>query len=340
MLDVKDDNPSPKGINQLFNRSILILTPARALKFTAISAERHYIWLTALSFLAHSSQAVPEIVAAPLPMPIPTIPDFEIPRHSTKLRKNGIRDSIRVAKGKTAAARPGPTSVHSAQSYPGGQSAREAESFYNPMSSPEQMAADPPVVPRFTDRSFPERNLPNLPPMHGRKRSNTGSRIPPPISFRGFSGPSVSSHAPTSSTAGMSVGTTGSSDIYQSQPSSVAGYTGMSATASIRTSDASARPGNFFDAVGTVRMEAFISPMALSRFDDFPDEQDEMDLVGMHRRRSKERRRRRSRNRDRDSFYSGRSSRPSEDWYGGSKTAGEEEYGHGSVNGNDPFRNF
>lgn len=346
---MKDDNPSPKGVQPLFNRSILILTPARALKFTAISPERHYIWLTALSFLAHSSQAVPEIVAAPLPIPKPEIPDFEIPRQATRLRKNGIRDSIRVAKGKTAAARSGPTSVASSQT--GGQSIREEASFYTSNTDYPPEAADPPVVPRFTDRGGP-------PLSHGRKRSNTGSRIPPPLSFRGFSGPSYpgpamtgmsgtasssGGHAPTSSTAGMSVNTTGSSDIYQSQPSSsiAGGYTGMSVSgrSSIRTSDASARPGavvnNFFDAVGTMRMEAFISPMALTRFEEYPNEQDEMNMVGMHRRRSRERRRR---SRNRDSYYSSRS-RPSDDWYGGSKTAGEEEYGHFDAS-NDPFRGF
>lgn len=336
VLDVKDDNPPPKGSVPLFNRSILILTPARALKFTAVSPERHYIWLTALSFLAHSSQAVPEIVAAPLPIPQPTIPDFEIPRQGARLRKNNIRDSIRVAKGKTAVARQGPTSVHSSQQ--GEPSLREAESFYTNNTEPVNEAADPPIVPRFTDRG--ERAHQGPPLTHNRKRSNTGSRIPPPLSFRGFSGPIGSGHAPTSSTAGMSVGTTGSSDIYnQSLPSgSIAGYTNMttSGRSSIRTSDASGRPGavvnNFFDAVGTMRMEAFISPMALSRFDDYPDEQDEMDMVGMHRRRSRERRRR---SRNRDSYYSGKSSRPSDDWYGGSKTDFEDGgFGH------DPFRGF
>ena len=342
VLDVKDDNAPPKGTAPLFNRSILILTPARALKFTAVSAERHYIWLTALSFLAHSSQAVPEIVAAPLPLPQPTIPDFEMPRQQgTRLRKHNIRDSIRVAKGKTVVARQGPTSVHSSQR--GDHSLREAESFYTTNTEPVNEAADPPIVPRFTERGERMHQGPSL--THNRKRSNTGSRIPPPLSFRGFSGPIGAGHAPTSSTTGMSVGTTGSSDIYtQSQPSaSIAGYTNMttSGRSSIRTSDASGRPGavvnNFFDAVGTMRMEAFISPMALSRFDDYPDEQDEMDMVGMHRRRSRERRRR---SRNRDSYYSGRS-RPSDDWYGGSKTAGEEEYGHFDGGfGNDPFRGF
>jgi hypothetical protein len=111
----------------------------------------------------------------------------------------------------------------------------------------------------------------------------------------------------------------------------------VSGQSSIRTSEASSRPGavvnNFFDAVGTMRMEAFISPMALSRFNDYPDEMDEMDNVGMHRRR---------RSRDRRSRYgeSTRSSRPSDDYYAGSKTAGEEEYGHFDGYHNDPFRGF
>ena len=341
VLDVKDDNPPPKGVAPLFNRSILILTPARALKFTAISTERHYVWLTALSFLAHSSQAVPEIVAPPLPIPHPKIPDFEVPRQTTRLRKNNIRDSIRVAKGKTVLARQGPTIVPLSQQ--GDPSLREAESFYTANTEPVSEAANPPIVPRFPDRG--ERAHQGPPLAHNRKRSNTGSRVPPPLSFRGFSGPIGTGHAPTSSTAGMSAGTTGSSDIYtQSQPSSsIAGHTNMttSGRSSIRTSDASAPPGalvnNFFDAVGTMRMEAFISPMAFSRFEEYPDEQDEMDVAGSHRRRSRERRRR---SKNRDSYYSGKS-RPSDDFYLGSKTGGEEEYSH--LEGgfaNDPFRGF
>lgn len=263
-----------------------------------------------------------------------------MPKQGARLRKHHIRDSIRVAKGKTAVAQLGPTSVQSSLANGHDWSVRETESYFP--SHPEA-PADPPTVPRFSDRNLHQASL-----NHARKRSNTGSRIPPPLSFRGFSGPAATvsaGHAPTNSIAGLSVGTNGSSDIYQSQPSSsIAGYTGMSASgrSSIRTSDASARPGmvvnNFFDAVGTVRMEAFISPMALSRFDDFPEEQEEIvDPVGMNRRRSRERRRRRSRNRD--SYFGGGGNasgkgRGSDDWYagGGNKTAGEEEY--------DPFRGF
>lgn len=328
-MDVKDDNPPPKGVPGLFNRSILILTPERALKFTATTPERHYVWLTALSFLAHSSQAVPEITHPPLPIPQTKIPNFEIPKQTNRLRRGGIKDSIRVAKGKTSITRPG------LQPARPDHSAREAESFYTSRASVDTGAAEPPVVPRFTDRT----SSTGPPLAHSRKRSNTGSRIPPPLSFRGFSGPaSSSSHAPTSSTAEQSIGSPDVSQT-QSQPSgSVAGYNGMSVSgrSSIRTSDASARPGavvsNFFDAVGTMRMEAFISPMQ-SRFDDYPDEQDEMDMVGMNRRHSRERRHRRS-----DSYYS-KKGRPSDDLYSGSKTAGEEDY-FDSGYSHDPFRGF
>lgn len=334
-MDVKDDTPAPKGLGPLFNRSILILTPARALKFTAVSADRHYVWLTALSFLAHSSQAVPEIVGAP-PQPQP-VPDFELPGRP---RRNGIRDSIRIAKGRTASARGGPVAMESFQENGPEESIPESASFDTSRNEMSIDIADPPYVPRFTERGGDRPGYYNAPPLgHGRKRSNTGPRVPPPLSFRGFSGPASSGHAATSSTAGLSVGTAGSSDIYQSQGSGsvVGGYAGMSTSgrSSVRTSEASSRPtavvNNFFDAVGTVRMEAFISPMAMSKFDDYPNELDEMDVLAMRRRHSRDRRRR---SRNRDSYYSNKP-RTSDDWYSGSKTAGEEDWHY-----DDPFRGF
>jgi hypothetical protein len=42
-----------------------------ALKFTATSQERHYVWLTALSFLSHSPLSVNELTAVPPPPPPP-----------------------------------------------------------------------------------------------------------------------------------------------------------------------------------------------------------------------------------------------------------------------------
>ncbi|KAH6697108.1 hypothetical protein F5X68DRAFT_2209 [Plectosphaerella plurivora] len=344
VLDVKDDNPPPKGCPALFNRSILILTPQRALKFTATSSERHYIWLTALSFLAHSQQAVPEIIAAP-PPPKTIAPDFEMPVLAPKKRA-GIRDSIRLTKSKTPQLKQGvpslpplPTSNRSAPSSQMGDvsSFRQHEPFPPlPEMSPHHErersaeAAEPPFIPRFHDRANPAM-------VHGRKRSNTGGHVPPPLSFRGFSGPAVTtgSHSHTNSNAGNSVGTAGSSDIYQShqsQASSGGPSWGMSTAGSQRTSEASSRPSNFFDAIGTVRMEAFISPLGMSQFDGDPDEHDEHRYRA--RRRSKELRRRASRSRHRDS-YTSRGTRATDDFYGGSRTAGEEDFFR-----DDPFKGF
>jgi hypothetical protein len=103
----------------------------------------------------------------------------------------------------------------------------------------------------------------------------------------------------------------------------------MSTTGSVRTSEASSRPGgvvtnNFFDAIGTVRMEAFITPLAFSRFDEAPYQQEDMRYVA--RRRSKELRRRASRSRHRDSYHS-RGTRGTDDL--------EEWYAR-----DDPFRGF
>lgn len=404
VLDVKDDNPAPKGAGPLFNRSILILTPARALKFTATTRERHYVWLTALSFLAHSSQAVPELIS-PVPPPIAPaqihaqhgqnqILELEMAHGPARLKRSNIRDSIRVAKNKGTflTTRSGPPSEQ------GGASnirtdtfARHNQSLRGAASNAELAyttqqpeAASPPNVPRFVDRQYPG--------SHGRKRSNTGSRIPPPLSFRGFPDRASSStvsaastgggnyissygmgHARDPSTAGLSTGTNGSSDIYNpsvsansySQRSSSYGVSGggpmsVSGMSSIRTSDASARPGhvvnNFFDAVGTVRMEAFISPM--STYDRFPEEETFLwhgsNAGGLRRKRSRDLnasigrrskdsirpydgRRRQSRNRE--SFDN--RGKLTDDWYGGSRTAGEEDCGfHSSEKMDDPFRGF
>lgn len=336
VLDVKDENPAPKGMQPVFDRSILILTPQRALKFTATTAERHYIWLTALSFLAHSSQAVPEIVTNSLAPPKHApLPEFDA--QPTKLKRGGIRDSIRLAKGRPARLKPALPNVPDIPDMPSPQmgdvasyrmpdSAGAAPSSYHSRED-SQDAAEPPMIPRFHERNG------GPPAVHGRKRSNTGGHVPPPLSFRGFSSPVASSshHAPTNSTAGASIGTADSSDIYHSQTSSNKTW-GMSQTASQRTSEASSRPSNFFDAIGTVRMEAFISPLAFSQFNDYPDEQEE--FRKMVRRRSKDNRRRRSRSRNRDS-YNSRSTRGTDDYYGGSRTAGEEDFFR-----EDPFKGF
>ena len=166
VLDVKDDNPLPKSANIIshFNRSILILTPERALKFTATTQERHYVWLTALSFLSHSPLSIGDLAA--LPPPQQADPET-VPSLGGSLRRRQITDSIRLAKGP---GRPGQRSFTADEVLlpHATQDAFEIEADYDPISD----AALPPTIPRFSH--------------HTRKRSNTGPRAPP-SSYRNFS---------------------------------------------------------------------------------------------------------------------------------------------------------
>ncbi|KAK5163185.1 hypothetical protein LTR04_002687 [Oleoguttula sp. CCFEE 6159] len=225
VLDVKDNTPAPKnaGAVTCFNRSILILTPARALKFTAVSQERHYLWLTALSFLAHSSQVGPENL--PLSPVLPQ--EHDVPLHqAASLRRLPTREGSRLAKDSS---RPvlKPIALGLASNMTGDSG----------LASPISDAAEPPRVPRFS---------------HGRERSTTGPRIPPPPStFRSYSSnaapslaysvnPTLSLERPVASTQ-ISTARQGSSSR---RPSDVG-------------SSVAAR-GNFVEPVGTVRMEAFV----------------------------------------------------------------------------------
>ncbi|KAL1656141.1 hypothetical protein SLS61_001213 [Didymella pomorum] len=224
VLDVADNSAPPKN-ETLFNRSILILTPARALKFTTVSRERHYLWLTALSFLAHSSAPMPDLGAMPQPPPMEDLPQRS---GGATLRRSRVQDSVRLAKGKAnpvmqryaAQLEPMP-SLPSLAGYAGTEG-----------------SASPPSIPRG--------------PAHGRKRSSTGPGAPPPsVPFRSFSHQQV-----------PSVYSNGSSDMYSSaQPPSVPSsvYNPGNGIVSSRTSEASTSTrSHFFDAMGTVRMEAFI----------------------------------------------------------------------------------
>ncbi|CRG90447.1 Trichohyalin [Talaromyces islandicus] len=233
VLDVKDDTPFPKGSAPptQFNRSILILTPQRALKFTATTVERHYVWLTALSFLSHSSMGLNELNT------IPPVPQEELgaPPPAASLRRNHIRDSIRVAKGKP---RPQP----SKRTLAGHAMPMPEYSSAGFDLEPIMDAADPPSVPRYGT--------------HNRRRSNTAPRAPPPSSaFRSFS-----SHATLPSN--YSATTANSSDIYAPSSIGASGLISGQSSISRRTSEASGPSSivtnNFFDAVGTIRMEAFI----------------------------------------------------------------------------------
>ena len=262
VLDVRDENPPPKGADpsSCFNRSILILTPQRALKFTATTRARHYVWLAALSFLADPSKTEAELgsfVPRPLHDPILPPPSREEPRQPSfkneLIRRHPIRDSIRLAKGK---ARPG-TGKRSYTS-PTNSSIRETQERSERQSSllqeqsPQGDAAEPPMVPRTTGQT--------------RRRSNTGSRSnPPSSSFRSFTSSAKPSNHSLRSRQGSET-----SHGWVTDGGANSRYGSLRAGSSMARNNVSsqsiqAQSPNFFEAVGTVRMEAFIQEMPNAR---------------------------------------------------------------------------
>jgi hypothetical protein len=235
----------PKGANPVsqFNRSILVLTPERALKFTATSRERHYVWLTALSFLSHSPLSFSDLAALP-PIPQDTAKP-PTPTLGGSLRKRTIRDSILMTKG---SGRAGPRSFTADAVMQGltNQNHGDLGGEYDPVSD----VAFPPSVPRFSH--------------HTRQRSNTAPRAPP-SSFRSFSQKDSISLSRPSATYSYST-TAGTSERGVYTPS-----LGMQSIGSRRGSEASAtgpasrRPSAsqsnpYSDYVGqasTVKMDAF-----------------------------------------------------------------------------------
>ena len=228
MLDVQDNTPPPKDaeLGSAFNRSILILTNVRALKFTAVTQERHNLWMTALSFLAESGklpQQSPPHQTSDVPRPPTPLDSVPIKRNrSPSFGRATIRDSVRLAKGR----RPSAIETNGPVGATGdGEVATQ------------DFGAEFPAVPR----------LYNATARHSRKRSNTSPRLPPPLNnIRSFSSsgiPSATSSRllPGSSTQGSSFNTDWASS------SSKSGVT-------------SPDQPNFFEAVGTLRMEAFVDP--------------------------------------------------------------------------------
>lgn len=228
VLDVKDDTPMPKNSDShpLFNRSILILTPQRALKFTATTTERHYIWLTALSFLSQSSSGMNDLAN------MPSVPRQEYPppsRGSNRSRRSPILDSFRTATSKRRPFFEGNRAYTSPLGIPntpneGGTTYDEDDVILD--------AAEAPHVPRMSS--------------HQRKRSSTGPRSGPPSISHTFVNKATLSSSSVSLQASLSHD--GFSAFQRGNPRISEANTGSSHV--IRN--------NFFDAVGTVRMEAFI----------------------------------------------------------------------------------
>ncbi|KAL8798503.1 MAG: hypothetical protein Q9182_006610 [Xanthomendoza sp. 2 TL-2023] len=251
VLDVRDDTPMPKnsGVKSHFGRSILILTPQRALKFTAPSRERHNIWLTALSYLSHSTLGMEDLAAVP---PAPQAEYRSLPSRGGGGARRSPRDSIRIAKSKE---RPllhprrvtAPTTANAASNSSiegfGHEAARDSVSD----------AAEPPPIPRVST--------------HGHKRSTTGPRPGLQSAFYSFPSnmvrPSSPNIRPTAAQDhAVSVEAARGFQGISSRPSTMTRQMSESAT----TEPALVR-NDFFDAVGTVRMEAFIDQPKQESFD-------------------------------------------------------------------------
>ncbi|KAK5168850.1 uncharacterized protein LTR77_006159 [Saxophila tyrrhenica] len=239
VLEVEDNTPLPKSpeLRTAYDRSILILTPARALKFTAISAERHVFWMRALSFLAQPANLpsqIPPMPALPRPPQVPQDPAPTVKRHrSPSFGRATVRDSIRIAKGKR------PALPHSA-THPPLPETGPNDAMMALEGSQRDDSAEFPAIPRLyitTSR-------------HQRKRSNTSPRLPAPLSsFRNFS----TSAVPSTASSALHPGSTNGSSF---RPNASASSKSGSRPDSLASPD---RP-NFFEAVGTVRMEAFVDP--------------------------------------------------------------------------------
>ncbi|KAK5710968.1 hypothetical protein LTR15_012762 [Elasticomyces elasticus] len=237
VLDVQDNSPMPKGseLSSAFNRSILILTPQRALKFTTVSHARHELWMAALSFLAQSGRLPAQFPAVPNVPAMPTRPTPPIPQQqeylSTKRQRSpsfgraSIRDSVRLAKGRR------PSTQRSVTQPIGNGGVIETD---EPRDSADT-GADFPTIPRLYITTS----------KHQRKRSNTSPRLPAPLSnLRSMSSSAIPSSAASS----------------RLHPLSTTGSSGPRTSSSKSGSVNSPVQASFFEAVGTVRMEAFVDP--------------------------------------------------------------------------------
>jgi len=247
VLDVVDDTPLPKGSNlpTVFKRSIIVLTPSRALKFTTMSKERHYVWLTALSFLAHhTSHGVPDLTGLPAPTSLQEN-DSHTNSRATSVRRNPMRltrdKPLSRPSSRSATPTMAPTNL---VSYP-----------RNNVSTAQDTAFAPhvPSVPTFSrNRSItnPTRGRPTATSSVRSQSMNVSSNhsmLSASSSTRARSPP----RPPSAQKQGHNIEALHVENSLQVRESSP------------RPSDVSAEFGgnqNFFDAVGMVRMDAFVNP--------------------------------------------------------------------------------
>lgn len=236
VLDVKDDTPLPKSgmTDTPCDRSILILTPERALKFTAPNLERHYLWLTALSFLAQSGRGPPQIPRLPLK------PVEEKRKSTLGVRFAATRDSVRHTQGRL--------SRNKAKNSPpmpslgeGVQSTSRSEPAPALLQSSD--VAEPPNIARVRG--------------HRRNRSNSNPASPRPsiptkTDLRSFSSSAISDATVTGASVRPS---SKQSSMYKQRLGSM---NSLPRSGSGHSSVASPVQPNLFEAVSSMQMDAFV----------------------------------------------------------------------------------
>ena len=176
VLDVKDDTPlmtSPSSsqlTTPVHNRSIVVLTPTQAIKFTALTRERHISWLTALNFLVHNDPA-----------------DLIIPRGITASPSNGslwAREPVyptsatasSIASSSTTAHHHGPHSHHNFSSY---TVRKNSLPDFVPIHHPREDTSPLGYKHRYDDGYAIPPSVPRIPTGRrfdgGRERSGSGS---------------------------------------------------------------------------------------------------------------------------------------------------------------------
>ena len=169
------------GAQGVFNRSILILTPSRALKFTATSRERHYLWLTALSYLAHhTSQGMLDlsflpksITRTPFNEPDPNVSRTTSGTHSRSGKKPWSSKATNRSQQSSGYATPSiPEAMESVEG--AAMAIPPRPTRLAPQVPPQETlpsdAALPPNIPRLPDSRSTTTYF-GLPTKHGRKRS-------------------------------------------------------------------------------------------------------------------------------------------------------------------------
>lgn len=293
VIDVQDDTPMPKNSDpqSVVGRSILILTPQRALKFTATNQARHDVWLTALAFLSESGMETDGLASIP---PIPRHDARRPPSQGTLggLRRATIRDSIGIAKSKERPGMNGGRAHSHPLGIPRGPAHSGRDDGYG-CDDPSLGAAEPPYVPRLSSYT------------HNRKRSSTGPRA---------MAPTISPSFPTGAAilSPFSLKANASHD----------GYSGIGQSISEGNGSMPTIRNNFFDAVGTVRMEAFIEPGERSKGPSSP---------GQKRREWKGQRTRQGRKKDLSYWGVGGPITPPLNTATGSEPLGKSD---------DPFKGF